>query len=139
FMYDALFCARLFRTFNVVDDFNYEALSIENNLNLPASQVVAVLCRIAENHVYPAMIRMDYGQEFFDPTRTECAEKHVVKLEITQSGKLAQNAFIESFNRTYRTKILGFCLFRTLDEKRELAANWLSEYNSERHINHLTI
>ncbi|HCN5465136.1 TPA: DDE-type integrase/transposase/recombinase [Escherichia coli] len=114
-MYDALFCARLFRTFNVVDDFNYEALSIENNLNLPASQVVAVLCRIAENHVYPAMIRMDYGQEFFDPTRTECAEKHVVKLEITQSGKLAQNAFIESFNRTYRTKILGFCLFRTLD------------------------
>ncbi|ELP7998376.1 DDE-type integrase/transposase/recombinase, partial [Escherichia coli] len=109
-MYDALFCARLFRTFNVVDDFNYEALSIENNLNLPASQVVAVLCRIAENHVYPAMIRMDYGQEFFDPTRTECAEKHVVKLEITQSGKLAQNAFIESFNRTYRTKILGFCL-----------------------------
>ncbi len=63
-MYDALFCARLFRTFNVVDDFNYEALSIENNLNLPASQVVAVLCRIAENHVYPAMIRMDYGQEF---------------------------------------------------------------------------
>lgn len=78
-MYDALFCARLFRTFNVVDDFNYEALSIENNLNLPASQVVAVLCRIAENHVYPAMIRMDYGQEFFDPTRTECAEKHVVK------------------------------------------------------------
>ncbi|RBX20288.1 hypothetical protein DS959_26270 [Escherichia coli] len=57
----------------------------------------------------------------------------------TQSGKLAQNAFIESFNRTYRTKILGFCLFRTLDEKRELAANWLSEYNSERHINYLTI
>ncbi|GAB0597454.1 hypothetical protein DZ11F43_46150 [Escherichia coli] len=95
--------------------------------------------QIAENHVYPAMIRMDYGQEFFDPTRTECAEKHVVKLEITQSGKLAQNAFIESFNRTYRTKILGFCLFRTLDEKRELVANWLSEYNSERHINHLTI
>ncbi|HAO0414850.1 TPA: transposase, partial [Escherichia coli] len=27
-------------------------------------------------------------------------------MEITQSGKLAQNAFIESFNRTYRTKIL---------------------------------
>ncbi|HDP9441724.1 TPA: transposase [Escherichia coli] len=52
---------------------------------------------------------------------------------------MAQNAFIESFNRTYRTKILGFCLFRTLDEKRKLAANWLSEYNSERHINYLTI
>ena len=40
----ASFCWPL-HTFNVVDDFNYEALSIENNLNLPASQVVAVLCR----------------------------------------------------------------------------------------------
>ncbi|MGI5767994.1 hypothetical protein ACRYK2_25205, partial [Escherichia coli] len=26
--------------------------------------------RIAENHVYPAMIRIDYGQDFFYPTRT---------------------------------------------------------------------
>lgn len=60
-MYDALVCARLFRTFNAVDDFNYEALSIENDLNLSASQVVALLCRIAQNHGYPAMIRMDHG------------------------------------------------------------------------------
>ena len=37
-MYDALFCARLFRTFNVVDDFNREALSIEIDLNLPAQR-----------------------------------------------------------------------------------------------------
>ncbi|MBW6100668.1 transposase [Escherichia coli] len=29
-------------------------------------------------------------------------------MEITQSGKLAQNAFIESFNRTYRTKNTRF-------------------------------
>ncbi len=85
------------------------------------------------------MIRIDYGGIFFIQHGRNAQKKHVVKLEITQSGKLAQNAFIESFNRTYRTKILGFCLFRTLDEKRELAANWLSEYNSERHINYLTI
>ncbi|ELI6050531.1 transposase, partial [Escherichia coli] len=34
FMHDALACGRRFRTFNVVDDFNREALSIEIDLNL---------------------------------------------------------------------------------------------------------
>ena len=42
FMHDALVCGRRFRTFNVVDDFNREALSIEIDLNLPALRVVRV-------------------------------------------------------------------------------------------------
>ena len=48
-MLDALVCGRCFRTFNVVDDFNREALSIEIDLNLPALRVVRVLDRIAAN------------------------------------------------------------------------------------------
>ncbi|VAE61130.1 integrase catalytic subunit [Enterobacter hormaechei] len=43
-----------------------------------------------------------------------------------------QNAFIERFNRTYRTGILDFYLFRTLKEAREVTENLLNEYNSER-------
>ena len=38
-MYDSLFCDRCFRTFNVVDDFNREALAIEADLNLPAPEL----------------------------------------------------------------------------------------------------
>jgi putative transposase len=34
-MSDALWCSRRFRTFNVVDDFNREALAIEVDFNLP--------------------------------------------------------------------------------------------------------
>ena len=34
FMHDALVCGRRFRTFNVVDDFNGEALAIEIDLNI---------------------------------------------------------------------------------------------------------
>ena len=64
FMYDALVCGRRFRTFNVVDDFNREALSIEIDLDLPASRVVRVLDRIAENRGYPVMLRMDNGLPF---------------------------------------------------------------------------
>lgn len=37
FMYDVLIYGRRFRTFNVIDDVNREALSIEIELNLPAT------------------------------------------------------------------------------------------------------
>ncbi|EHG7888443.1 transposase, partial [Citrobacter braakii] len=36
------------------------------------------------------------------------------------------------FNRTYRTEILDFYLFRMLNEVREITEKWLSEYNCER-------
>jgi putative transposase len=42
FMSDSLLCGRRFRTFNVVDDFNREALAIEIDLGLPALRVIRV-------------------------------------------------------------------------------------------------
>lgn len=132
FMHDSLVWGRRFRTFNVVDDFNREALSIKIDLNLPASRVIRLLDRIAANRSYPVMLRMDNGQEFISLALAEWAEKHAVKLEFIQPGKPTQNAFIERFNRTYRTEILNFYLFRTLNEVREITERWVSEYNCER-------
>lgn len=63
FMHDALVCVRRFRTFNVVDDFNREALGIEIYLNIPAQRVVRVLDRIMTNRCYPRKMRMDNGPE----------------------------------------------------------------------------
>ncbi|MBS8497474.1 transposase family protein, partial [Escherichia coli] len=88
--------------------------------------------RIAANRGYPVKLRMDNGPEFISLTLAEWAEKHAVKLEFIQPGKPTQNAFIELFNRTYRTEILDFYLFRTLNEVREITEKWLSEYNCER-------
>ena len=59
FMHDTLVCGRRFRTFNVVDDFNREALAIEIDLNIPAQRVVRVLGRIVANRGYPLKMRMD--------------------------------------------------------------------------------
>ncbi|EFF13857.1 conserved hypothetical protein [Escherichia coli B354] len=49
---------------------------------------------------------------------TQLAEEHCVMLEFVNPRKLKQNAFIERFNQTYRTKILNFYLLRTLNETR---------------------
>ncbi|MFJ5434024.1 IS3 family transposase [Pectobacterium sp. CHL-2024] len=139
FMHDVLMCGRCFRTFNVVDDFNREVLAIEIDLNIPAQRVVRVLDRIVANRGYPLKMWMDNGPELV--SLAQWAEEHGVALEFIKPGKPTQNAFIERFNRTYRTEILDFYLFRTLNEVRGITERWLYEYNSERpheSLNNLT-
>nr|WP_169713492.1 IS3 family transposase [Rouxiella badensis] len=141
FMYDALTCGRRFRTINIVDDFNREALAIEIDLNTPAQRVVRVLDRIVTNRGYPLKMRMDNGPELISLALAQWAEDHGVMLEFIKPGKPTQNAFIGRFNRIYRTEILDFYLFRTLNEVREITERWLNEYNSERpheSLNNLT-
>ncbi len=81
FMHDALTCGRRFRTFNVVDDFNREALAIEIDLNIPAQRVVRVLNRIVANRGYPLKMRMDNGPELISLALAQWAEEHGVMLE----------------------------------------------------------
>ena len=140
-MHDALVSGRRFRTFNVVDDFNREALAIEIDLNIPAQRVIRVLDRIVAHRGYPLKLSMDNGPEFISLILSQWAEDHGVQLEFIQPGKPTQNAFIERFNRTYRTEILDFYLFRSLNEVREITDRWLREYNEERpheSLNNLT-
>lgn len=132
FIHDGLVYGRCFRTFNVVDDFNREALAIEIDLNIPAQRVIRVLDRIVANRGYPLKIRMDNGPELVSLTLAQSAEEHGVQLEFIKPGKPTQNTFIERFNRTYRTEILDFYLFITLNEGREITERWLMEYNNER-------
>ncbi len=137
FMHDALVCGRRFRTFNVVDDFNREALAIEIDLNIPAQRVVRVLDRIVANRGYPLKMRMDNGPERVSLALAQWAEEHGVLQEFIKPGKPTQNAFIECFNRTYRTEILDFNLFSTLNEAREITERWHSERPHES-LNNLT-
>lgn len=131
-MSDALVCGRRFRTFNVIDEFNREALTIEIDLNLPASRVIRSLDRIAIWRGYPAKLRLDNGLEFISLALAEWAEEHGVILNFMQPGKPTQNSFVERFNRTYRTEILDFYVFRQLSEVRTITDQWLIQYNQER-------
>jgi putative transposase len=64
FMSDALLNGRRFRTFNVIDDFNRQALAIEADSSLPAVRVTGVLDQIAAERGYPQRVRVDNGPEF---------------------------------------------------------------------------
>jgi putative transposase len=132
FMSDALWGDRRFRTFNVVDDFNREALAIEVDFNLPAQRVVRTLDQIAATRRYPLKLRLDNGPEFISVALADWAEQHGVALEFIKPGKPMQNGFIERFNRSYREAVLDMFVFQSLSEVREQTEKWLREYNEER-------
>lgn len=132
FMSDSLWDGRKFRTFNVIDDCNREALAIEIDLNLPAPRVVRTLDRLAARRGYPRQVRMDNGPEFISQAMAEWAMDHAVSLEFIQPGKPTQNSYIERFNRSYRDEVLDFHLFETLKQVREITMDWRFEYNESR-------
>lgn len=126
-MHDGLVRGRRFRTFNVVDDFNPEALAIEIDINIPAQRVVRGLDRVVANRGDPLKKRMDNGPELVSLTLAVRIEIHCLDLEFIKPGNPTQNAFIERFNRTFRPKIMDFYLFRTLNEAREIRKRWLEQ------------
>ncbi len=132
FMRDSLESGGIFRTLNIIDDFNREILGIEIDRSLPADRVTRKLDCIAEWRGYPRAIWVDNGPEFISGTLREWASDHKVDLDFIKPGKPAQNAYIERFNRTYREDILDLYLFSDLDEVRDRTTHWMYEYNAER-------
>jgi putative transposase len=132
FMSDSLFCGRRFRTFNVIDDFNREALAIEVDVGLSAERVRRVLDRVVAWRGYPSKLRMDNGPEFISNTLADWAEEHDIELAFIQPGKPTQNSYIERFNRTFRDEVLNRYVFSSLSEVRARTENWMNEYNEDR-------
>lgn len=129
FMSDALWNGRRFRTFNLVDDFNREALKIEIDLSLGARRVVRALDQVASWRGYPNRLRFDNGPEFTGIAVADWARQNGVELEFIEPGRPMQNGFIERFNRTYREAVLDMYIFEDLEQVRKHTDDWLQIYN----------
>jgi len=132
FMSDALWSGRRFRTFNVIDDFNREALRIEVDSNLPAQRIVRALEQLVELRGKPQKLRMDNGPELISDTLASWAKGHGIELIFIQPGRPMQNGYIERFNRTYRQEVLNAYVFVSLSEVRRMTADWIVRYNEQR-------
>jgi len=132
FMSDALFNGRRFRTFNVLDDCNREALHIEIDTSITSERLVRVFKRLQQEHGLPQVLRTDNGPEFLGEAFTGWAKAAGMAIQYIQPGKPNQNAYIERFNKTYRDEVLDQHLFLSLEDVREATYWWLIEYNEER-------
>ncbi|WP_239324382.1 DDE-type integrase/transposase/recombinase [Snodgrassella gandavensis] len=84
FMSDSSRNQRHFRTFNVIDDFNHEALDIDITVSLPAGRITRYLDKLAEYHGYPLKIRVDNESEFTGNTFTNWAKSRGITIRVHQ-------------------------------------------------------
>ena len=131
-MSDGLSNSRKFRTFNVLDDFNREALTIEVDTSLPSVRVIRSLEIIGAERGFPKYIRSDNGPEFISHVFRKFCCSHRIRHRRIEPGKPQQNSYIERFNRSYREDILDMYAFRNLHQVRGLTCDWVIEYNHDR-------
>jgi putative transposase len=107
-------------------------LAIEIDTSLPAARVIRVMDQLAEVRGLPAALRLDNGPELRSQAFTEWCATHGIALRFIPPGTPSQNAFVERFNRTYRTEVLDAYVFDSLEQMRLTSEGWLQLYNEER-------
>jgi putative transposase len=132
FMSDVLINGRKFRTLNVIDDYNREAIAIEVAHCMPALHVTSLLERIIVEQGKPKKIRTDNGPEFVSKEFNSWCKANNIEIQYTQPGRPMQNGYIERFNRSFRESILDAYLFENIMQVQILAEEWITDYNSKR-------
>jgi putative transposase len=132
FMTETLYDGRRARVLTRLDEGNREGLEIAIGLSLPSRRVTRVLDELVTSHGCPSAVRVDNGPEFTAQTFVDWGTDHGVAIHYIQPGKPDQNAYIERFNRSYRTEVLNAHLFESVAELQALTDTWLRIYNSER-------
>jgi putative transposase len=95
FMHDMLDGGRAIRLFNVLDEFNREALPIEIDFSLPSERVIRALNQLIEWRGQPSVIRCDNSPEYISHATMEWAKDRGIHIEFIQPGNPQQNAYVE--------------------------------------------
>jgi len=132
FVTDVLENKKRFRAFNIIDDYNREALHIEVDFSLTSNRIIWVLNHLVNRKGKPKKIRMDNGPEFIANITEQWRLMHDIEFKYIQPGKPTQNAFVERFNGSYRRGVLNKYIFESIDQVREQTQIWMDDYNNYR-------
>ena len=120
------------RSLTIVDVYTREAVAIEVGQSLKGDDVVRTLNRLKLDHDVPKALFCDNGSEFTSQAMDLWAYRNGVKIDFSRPGKPTDNAFVESFNGTFRAECLDTHWFCDLKEAKHLIESWRREYNESR-------
>ena len=129
FVSDALFDGRRFRGLTVVDNFSRECLAIVVGQSLRGEDVAETLERLRAVRGNPKRVQADNGPEFISIVLDRWAYDHGITIDFSRPGKPTDNAFIESFNGSFRDECLNAHWFLSLDDACEKIESWRNDYN----------
>ena len=132
FVTDSLFNGHRFRSLTIVDNFSRECMAIEVGQHIKGEDVVRVVEQIKAMRGTPNFIRVDNGPEFISKELDKWAYENKVTLDFSRPGKPTDNAYIESFNGSFRDECLNINWFLSLDDAREKIEEWRRDYNDWR-------
>lgn len=132
FMTDTLSDGRKIRMLTVLDLFTREGLAIRADFRFSGDQVVQVLEELSYTRGVPKSLRVDNGPEFTGKMLDLWAYFNKVSLDFSRPGKPTDNAFIESFNGSFRQECLNQHWFLCLEDARTKIEAWRKEYNEDR-------
>ena len=95
-----------FRSLTIIDVFTREAVGIEVGQSLKGEDVVRTLNRLKQDRGVPKVLFCDNGSEFTSQTMDLWAYQNAAKIDFSRPGKPTDNAFVESFNGTFRAECL---------------------------------
>jgi putative transposase len=132
FVADQLQDGTRFRSLTIVDVYTREAVAIEAGQSLKGDDVVRVLNRMKFERAVPKVLFCDNGSEFTSQAMDMWAYRNGAKIDFSRPGKPTDNAFVESFNGTFRAECLDTHWFADLKEAKHLIESWRQEYNESR-------
>ena len=132
FVSDSLFDGRRFRALTWVDNFSRECLAIRAAPKLQGTDVAEILDEVAESKGKPLRIYLDNGPEFISKALDLWAYQAKVTLDFSRPGKSTDNAYIESFNGSFRDECLNVNWFLSIQDGRAKIEAWRRDYNAFR-------
>lgn len=132
FVHDQLATGRKLRILTIIDTWSRFAPATDPRFSYKGEDVVRTLEHVCRKTGYPKTIRVDNGSEFISRDLDLWAYANDVILDFSRPGKPTDNAYIESFNGSFRAECLNTHWFMSLDDAREKLDDWRRDYNEVR-------
>ena len=138
FVSDQLYNGKRFRALTMIDLYSRECLAVYADKGMTGEKVTNVLLKIQGERELPDRIKVDNGPEFIAKALDVWAYFNKVQLDYSSPGTPTDNAYIESFNGSFRDECVNTNWFMSLEDTQTEIEQWKNDYNCFRPHSALT-